>query len=197
MHAIPAVAGIYQIANTINGKMYVGSTNCLARRWPEHRKKLRAQINTCTRLQAAWNKYGEQSFVFSVLEIVGAPQELIAREQFWIDTLRPGYNIAPAAGSQSGIKHSSETRALLSRINKITPEQRSRMVAGLRSMSAEAKAVQRARQSAAHKGNTYNLGRTNSSESNVKRSEALKGRVFSEEHRAKLRANHWRTRIAA
>lgn len=194
---IPAVAGVYKILNSANGKTYVGSTNNLARRWPEHRKKLRAGNSTCTRLQSAWRKYGEASFTFLVIETVLSPADLIAREQFWMDTLHSEYNVAPAAGSQAGVRHSAATRARLSMMAKpITLEQRQKMIAGIRGMSPEAKAAQRSRMSAAHKGHKRLLGKKQSDESRAKRSASLKGRVFSDEHRAKLRANHWRKRVA-
>lgn len=185
---IPRVAGIYQIVNSANGKRYIGSTNCLSRRWVEHRKKMRAGISTCTRLQSAWKKYGEDCFAFFVIEENVDAVDLLVREQYWMDELKPEYNVAPVAGSQSGIKHSDKTRALLSSINKITPEQREKMVSGIRNMSPEDKAVCRARQSAAHKGNTYNLGKKASPETRAKMSEIGKRRVFTVEHRARISA---------
>lgn len=199
MHiAIPKEPGVYRIVNQANGNVYVGSTNNLARRWPEHRKKLRAMVSTCTRLQAAWKKYGEPAFRFEVLEVVADAGRLLVREQYWIDALHPQYNVAPVAGSQAGVRHSPETRALLARLAKpITPEQREKMVAGIRAMSPEAKAACRKKQSVAHMGNTYALGFKQTPETRLKRSLAQKGRVFSDEHREKLKANHWRRRVAA
>jgi hypothetical protein len=38
-------------------------------------------------LQNAWNKYGEDNFYFSVLELVPDKDKLIEREQYWIDKL--------------------------------------------------------------------------------------------------------------
>jgi group I intron endonuclease len=167
----------------------------MSRRWSEHKKKLKAGSSTCTRLQSAWNKYGAVAFVFEVIEVVDQGV-LLKREQFWIDHLKPEYNVAPVAGSQAGIRHSESTKALLARIAKpITPEQRAKMVAGIRNMSDEAKLMRSLRQSAAHKGNKYALGTKQSEETKRKKSEKLKGRIFTEEHREKLRANHWRKRV--
>ena len=62
--------GIYQITNTVNGKFYVGSAVNLGGRYSQHLSDLKLQKHANGRLQNAWNKYGEDSFVFSVLEFV-------------------------------------------------------------------------------------------------------------------------------
>lgn len=197
MHEIaPKGAGVYKIVNATNGKTYVGSSGNIYRRWGEHRRKLRAGTSSSWRLQAAWTKYGAQAFTFSVLELCSS-SVVAAREQAWIDAIQPAYNVAPAAGSQAGVKRRPETCALIASVTRITPEQRAKMVAGIRSMSPEAKLECSRRQSAAHMGNTYNLGRRSTPEANAKRSAALKGRVFSEEHRAKLSEANRRRGAAA
>jgi len=52
------ISGIYLIA-TPRGSKYIGSSNNIYRRWSEHRRNLRRGAHHSTRLQAAWNKYGE------------------------------------------------------------------------------------------------------------------------------------------
>ena len=61
---------IYQITNKINGKIYIGSTNNLSKRWNNHRSKLRNGKHENDYLQQAWNKYGEDAFEFSIVEEV-------------------------------------------------------------------------------------------------------------------------------
>lgn len=61
------MAYIYVIQNSVNNKMYAGSTNNHARRWAEHKKKLRKNKHPTAPLQAAWNKYGEAAFVFTIV----------------------------------------------------------------------------------------------------------------------------------
>ena len=58
---------IYRIENIVNKNCYIGSTVDSKRRWQEHRKKLRKGTHTSFILQAAWDKYGEESFKFQVL----------------------------------------------------------------------------------------------------------------------------------
>jgi len=110
------MSGIYCIANTVDGKMYVGSAWNFRKRWNAHRRQLRMGVHHNLHLQRAWDLSGEQAFVFDVLELVESEQ-LIEREQFWIDFLKSceeGYNFAPTAGSRAGLKASSETKERMS-----------------------------------------------------------------------------------
>lgn len=59
--------GIYLIENKKNKKIYVGQSSCLPQRFNEHKYKLRKNKHGNSHLQAAWNKYGEESFEFSIL----------------------------------------------------------------------------------------------------------------------------------
>mgnify|MGYP001031583557 CR=1 FL=1 len=61
---------IYKIINLVNDKFYVGSTVNKKVRFREHRKQLRGNRHHCKHLQSAWNKYGEEKFVFKVIEEV-------------------------------------------------------------------------------------------------------------------------------
>lgn len=61
-------SGIYIILNKLNGKKYVGSSKNIYSRWMKHRALLRINKHYNPHLQNAWNKYGENSFLFSVLE---------------------------------------------------------------------------------------------------------------------------------
>lgn len=61
---------IYRITNMANGKYYIGSTQSLARREWQHKYELRKGQHKNPKLQAAWNKYGEEMFVFEVIENV-------------------------------------------------------------------------------------------------------------------------------
>jgi len=76
---------IYWIKNTLNGKFYVGSTTQRYVRWKTHRKKLRAGKHHCAHLQAAWSKYGEEAFEFSVVEKVLYESDLQAAEDRWLE----------------------------------------------------------------------------------------------------------------
>ncbi len=96
--------GVYKIRNKLNNKRYVGSTNNFEKRWADHRKSLRNGDNS-PYLQNAFNKHGEDNFVFEVVEeIVGSGEDLIACEQGYLDKgfeLGILYNIAIVAGGRN------------------------------------------------------------------------------------------------
>lgn len=110
-------SGIYQITNQINGKRYIGSAVNLRHRWRDHLSALRRGKHENQYLQRAFDKYGELDFLFSILEHTEL-QSLIEREQHYLDTLSPEYNIAPIAGSQLGYRHSLEARRKMSESKK-------------------------------------------------------------------------------
>jgi len=101
-------SGIYHIFNRVTGKRYIGSAVNINARWSVHRNNLRGKKHHSIHLQRAWDKHGEASFEFSVLEETPIA-ELIAREQHHIDLLDgAGYNIAPRAGHTLGAKRTAE-----------------------------------------------------------------------------------------
>lgn len=90
---------IYAIRHT-SGKQYIGSTARWSTRQREHRGRLRAGRHCNPHLQAAWNKHGEDQFEFVVLEVISSTEQLIPREQHWIDHTRAcaeGYNLLAQA----------------------------------------------------------------------------------------------------
>lgn len=94
--------GIYAITCSVTGKMYVGSSRDMQQRWWSHQSNLRRNKGGNTPLQNSWNKYGEAAFIFSVLEVVENIDDLIPREQYYIDTLKPALNLRPIAHSNRG-----------------------------------------------------------------------------------------------
>lgn len=54
-------------------------------------------------------KYGYSNFTLEIIEYC-EPLNVIAREQFYLDLLKPEYNILVKAGSSLGFKHTEETK---------------------------------------------------------------------------------------
>lgn len=106
---------VYSIAGP-KGRVYVGSTIDQKRRWPEHRKRLRGNRHENPYLQNAWNKYGEASFQFGVLEVVSSTESLAEREQFWLEAFGDEvFNVGECADCPSrGVTRSSEARKRMS-----------------------------------------------------------------------------------
>lgn len=105
-------SGIYKLI--ISDGEYIGSALYLTKRIRSHYNALIRGNHKNIHLQRAFDKY--QNFDFDVLEIVDLKSDLIIREQFYIDTMKPKYNIAHIAGSQLGFKHSDETKLRISQM---------------------------------------------------------------------------------
>lgn len=106
--------GIYSIKHIPSGKQYVGSAKSVKKRWRLHKSDLNLGRHVNRKLQGAWAKYGESEFEFSVIERIYRCEDLVPREQHWMDLLDPWYNIAKIAGSQLGLRHSDESKARMS-----------------------------------------------------------------------------------
>jgi group I intron endonuclease len=76
--------GIYKIINITNNKFYVGSAVDLKRRKTRHFSELRNRKHNNKHLQAAWDKYGEKSFIFVVVEELEADADVLAVENVWL-----------------------------------------------------------------------------------------------------------------
>lgn len=109
------VSGVYVIENTISGKRYVGSSSDVNARWSSHRSTLANGTHRNPILQRSWNKHGGAAFAFRVVEECDGDREtLLAREQWWIDTTKPAFNVLPVAGSPKGIRFTDERKAKIS-----------------------------------------------------------------------------------
>lgn len=104
---------IYQIMNILNGHSYIGSSIAPNRRFKEHRFDLRHNKHHSDYLQNAWNKYGETNFRFQIIEVLpleASNEALKNREQWFIDTLKPSYNMSPNAYRAERTEHSERKR---------------------------------------------------------------------------------------
>ena len=101
-------SGIYKIINIKTNEIYIGSSINLKKRKSDHFYLLRKNKHTNKHLQNSFNKHGENSFLFIILELCEKNICLLL-EQKYIDDLKPIFNINPKAGNSLGIKHSKET----------------------------------------------------------------------------------------
>lgn len=91
------MVGIYLIKNIITKKVYVGCSLNIKDRWKSHRVSLKRKKHHSIHLQRAWNKYGENCFIFGVLEFC-EKEDLQKMEQYYLDFYKSyennkGYNI--------------------------------------------------------------------------------------------------------
>lgn len=101
------MTGVYLIKNLVSGSKYVGSSLDIHNRANNHFSSLNANKHKNPHLQASYNKYGRDKFIFGVLEYCDN-SILLEREQHYIDNLRPEYNIYLVAGNSYGTKRTQE-----------------------------------------------------------------------------------------
>ena len=189
--------GIYQIRNLVNDKRYVGSSIDIKKRKREHFNTLKSCRHRNSHLQRAWNKYGENAFIFEVL-FTCVPSMCINYEQQVMDQWNPEYNMNPTAGSNLGRKFGDETKDKLRKINtgkkhtKETKDKMSRahmgMVASDKTKAKISKAAlgrkvstkTKEKLSDAAAGNTHWLGRKHTEETKIKISETKRKRRNSQ-----------------
>lgn len=106
---------IYKITNIITGDLYIGSAISLIKRKYSHLFELRHNKHHSPILQNSYNKHGENNFIFEMLEEVLEKENLVIREQWWIDYLNPRYNISRIAGSPLGVKHTEQAKLNMSK----------------------------------------------------------------------------------
>lgn len=97
------ISGIYKFENTINNKIYIGSSKHIGSRYKKHIAELKGNRHKNKHFQNAFNKYGIESFKFSVIEQC-LPEQVIEIEQKHLDNLdwSMSYNKSRIAGSGGG-----------------------------------------------------------------------------------------------
>ena len=119
--------GIYRYINKVNGKSYVGQSLDLRHRHNEHISLLKRGLDGCILLQKAWNKYGEENFMYEIICLCN-PEELDILEIKHIkkfDSYHNGYNCNKGGAGNSGFNHSDITKrkiAISSKGRKPTQE---------------------------------------------------------------------------
>ena len=68
-------AGVFQIRNTVNDKIYVEGSVNLDKIWNRHLVELRFGNHRNTTLQAEWKQYGEEAFRFEILSEIREPED--------------------------------------------------------------------------------------------------------------------------
>lgn len=99
--------GIYRWINNINGKTYVGNSNNLSVRFYTY-FNLRSLAKSNIPMERALLKYGYSNFSLEILEYCNL-DNLLEREQYYFNNLKPDYNIVKIAGSTLGYKHTKES----------------------------------------------------------------------------------------
>ena len=81
--------GIYKITNKLNGKVYVGQSNDIERRFKEHQQK---GESSKIPLDIAIQKYGKDNFTYEIIEECSL-EELNSKEQDPLHKHRPSLSL--------------------------------------------------------------------------------------------------------
>ena len=92
--------GIYLLTNKLTGKIYVGSSKDLSKRFknyfsPGYLKHISRNMMT---INKALLKYGYSNFKLEILEYT-TPDKVFKSEQHFLDLLKPNYNMLKQAGT--------------------------------------------------------------------------------------------------
>jgi group I intron endonuclease len=157
---------IYKITNKVNGKIYIGQTNDIEKRWKDHLSAVRNNFGFF--IHNSIRKRGIDNFVFEVIEEC-EDIETNDREKFWIshyDSFHNGYNLT--SGGDCDFNRCEETILKMSRSKMghiVTNETREKI-------------------------GRANSGRVFSEESREKMSKSQMGHEVSHETREKIREKH-------
>jgi group I intron endonuclease len=113
-------SGIYKITCLINNRYYIGSAKNINKRWNRHLNDLRNKKHVNQHLQRTFDKYGEEQFIFEILENCNV-NELLLKEQLYLDTLKPyidGFNIGTCASGGDNLSHHPEKEIIVEKITK-------------------------------------------------------------------------------
>jgi hypothetical protein len=102
--------GVYQIRNTVDGKVLIGTSTDLPSILNRHRAQLGFGSHRNRTLQADWNRFGAEAFEIGILDTLSPSEQpgydpaddLAALEGLWLEKLMPygerGYHAEPKAG---------------------------------------------------------------------------------------------------
>lgn len=169
---------VYLTTNLVNNKQYIGS----------HYGKINdSYLGSGNIINESFLKYKRENFKKEILEICESREKAFLLEEFYIkkyNTLSPnGYNISPTGGmNEWGGSHSIETKKKLSNLASLRIGEKNPNFGNHLSENAKNKI------GIVKKGKNYNeIYGDKSSLIKEKISNSSKGRIFSEDHKEKIK----------
>lgn len=112
------MTGIYCIFSNIDkNKIYIGSAKNITTRIKRHLSELKNNKHNNKKMQNYFNKHSLDNFNYRVL-VLCSEEELIVKEQFYLDFLKPYFNVLKKAYSLEGYKHTEYSKIRISIKNK-------------------------------------------------------------------------------
>lgn len=176
--------GIYIIRNKVSGKVYIGQSIMLNRRFSGHLYRIFRNEHHNEILQRAFNKYGAENFEYNILEEVKDESSLNEREKYWIDfyggiNSENVYNLKdPLINEWSDYLKNKKSRAIQGKNN---PNYGHKWTDEMKKKESERR-----------KGKTWEelYGKEKAEKAKLKMSESNKGRIHSEETKEKIRQHN-------
>lgn len=113
-------SGIYRWVNNISKNTYIGSAIDLSKRLNRYYHNSELKKKSARPINQALLKYGHNNFSLEILEYC-SKDNLLDRENYYLDKLKPEYNILKYAYSLLGYKHTASSIEKL-KLKKISPE---------------------------------------------------------------------------
>lgn len=180
------ISAIYKIQSLIKPeRIYIGSAVNISSRWNLHLNYLKNNKHHSIKLQNHYNKYSKSDLCFSIVEPC-FPQFLTVREQYYLNTLKPFFNICKTAGSPLGLKRSDESKQKNREAHlgkKATSETKQKLSIANKGKIITEETRQKYRIS--KMGNKYSSGCTHICSEETKKK--LSERIISEEWKQKIR----------
>jgi group I intron endonuclease len=108
--------GIYRIKNLRNNKCYYGSSKNIEKRFKTHLSQLKKGNHHNIHLQRSWDKYGENYFVFEVVEECNETV-LLELEQKYLDS-NPEFNIGVKSSGGDNFTKNPNREDIVHRMGK-------------------------------------------------------------------------------
>lgn len=109
----------------MSGRTYVGSSQDLRKRIMDYFDNNNLKNPKGSIIYKALFKYGHNNFNLKILEYCSI-KDLMVREQYYLDNIKPDYNILTFAGSSRGYRHTEASKELMRLVRNewnFTPDQ--------------------------------------------------------------------------
>ena len=120
------LSGIYRIRNIVDDKNYIGYASSFNSRWRNHRNDLKRGSHKNSYLQRAWDKYGESSFEWIIVQELPCEENILKdMEIYWIAYFESfhgdgkGYNLTRGGEGNWGWEPSEECKRKNSAYHKL------------------------------------------------------------------------------